>query len=149
MDLTKATVPVVTAFSTLGSSGKAASDALRGFADKTGPLSGSLGKLITAMDTGKDRLQEAGQVGIGGNNLLGFNAATASAGMTMAEYTKLAKESGSTLSSLGGNAQLSSSRLLKLAEDVQTNPISEALLASGVLASELTKTAAIAQLILG
>jgi len=127
--LLNAATPLGTAFLGLSAQGKEAAAAMEfiaGVVNKVNPqIGGALTGFVKTMEAGRESINQASRQGIGGTNLPEFMAQTRAAGFEMAEYGKLLKAQGPSITGLGATAQEGSQRFLKLTRDAIESDIGQ------------------------
>lgn len=116
---------------------------LGGMIPGLGGLSSALGEAGTAALKNKAQLDEAGKIGLGGNNLGLYNRQVAELGVSTADYNKLMKESGNNIGGLAGSAQRSSEAFTRLGADVRESGTGKQLQQLGVTTDELAQITAL------
>lgn len=145
--LLSAVAQTTTAFLGVSNAGHELQGALTGVA---GVLPGKLGSATTSFVNSMEEARQANiqnaKQGIGGLALFDLPAKTREIGLGVDDYRQILTRSGNALNGLGGTAQSSSERLLKLGAEVQETNIGKNLLNSGIIAKdEFQKLAALGQ----
>ena len=116
---------------------------LGGMIPGLGGVASALGEVGTAALKNKTQMDEAGKIGLGGNNLGLYNRQVAELGVSTADYNKLMKESGNNLGGLAGSAQRSSEAFTRFGADVRESGTGKQLQQLGVTTEELAQITAL------
>jgi len=141
--------PLIVGFNRLATGATAAETALAGIgkiASFIPGLSGfgsAIGEAGTALLKNKSQMDEAGKMGLGGNNLGLYNQQVAQLGVTTTEYNQLMKTYGNNINGLAGSAQRSSEAFTKLGSDVRDSGTGRQLQQLGVSTEELAQITAL------
>ena len=141
--------PLIVGFNRLATGATAAETALAGLgkiASFVPGLSGfgsAIGEAGMALLKNKSQMDEAGKMGLGGNNLGLYNQQVAQLGVTTTEYNQLMKNYGNNIGGLAGSAQRSSEAFTKLGSDVRDSGTGRQLQQLGVSTEELAQITAL------
>lgn len=141
--------PLIIGFNRLTTGATAAETALQGIGKLTSLVPGlggfgtAIGEAGSALLKNKTQMDEAGKIGLGGNNLGLYNQQVAQLGVTTTEYNQLMKNYGNNINGLAGSAQRSSEVFTKLGSDVRDSGTGRQLQQLGVGAEELAQITAL------
>jgi hypothetical protein len=141
--------PLIVGFNRLTTGATAAETALQGLGKLTGLVPGlsgfgnAIGEAGSALLKNKTQMDDAGKMGLGGNNLGLYNQQVAQLGVTTTEYNQLMKNYGNNINGLAGSAQRSSEVFTKLGSDVRDSGTGRQLQQLGVGAEELAQITAL------
>jgi hypothetical protein len=141
--------PLIVGFNRLATGATAAETALAGLGKISSFIPGlsgfgsAIGEAGTALLKNKAQMDEAGKMGLGGNNLGLYNQQVAQLGVTTTEYNQLMKNYGNNINGLAGSAQRSSEVFTKLGSDVRDSGTGRQLQQLGVGAEELAQITAL------
>ena len=141
--------PLIIGFNRLTTGATAAETALQGIGKLTGLVPGlsgfgsAIGEAGQALLKNKTQMDEAGKMGLGGNNLGLYNQQVAQLGVTTTQYNQLMNQYGNNINGLAGSAQRSSEVFTKLGSDVRDSGTGRQLQQLGVGAEELAQITAL------
>ena len=141
--------PLIVGFNRLTTGATAAETALQGIGKLTGLVPGlsgfgsAIGEAGQALLKNKTQMDEAGKIGLGGNNLGLYNQQVAQLGVTTTQYNQLMNQYGNNINGLAGSAQRSSEVFTKLGSDVRDSGTGRQLQQLGVGAEELAQITAL------
>ena len=147
-DLAGTITPLYAGFQRLaGASGSAAS-VLEGFSKVAGSIGlGGLGSAVEQVGNSllknKAQMDEAGKIGVGGNDLGKFNRMAAESGQKVGEFTETIVSFKGGLNGLSGNAQRSAETFSKLSGEIQQGALGKQLRELGIESNELANITAL------
>ena len=141
--------PLVIGFNRLTTGATAAETALQAIGKVSSLIPGlsgfgsAIGEAGMALLKNKSQMDEAGKMGLGGNNLGLYNQQVAQLGVTTTEYNQLMKNYGNNINGLAGSAQRSGEMFAKLGSDVRDSGTGRQLQQLGVSTEELAQITAL------
>ena len=141
--------PLIIGFNRLTTGATAAETALQAIGKASSLIPGlsgfgnAIGEAGLALLKNKSQMDEAGKMGLGGNNLGLYNQQVAQLGVTTTEYNQLMKNYGNNIGGLAGSAQRSSEAFTKLGSDVRDSGTGRQLQQLGVSTEELAQITAL------
>ena len=143
------TIPLYNGFQRLSTGASGAASVLKGIGDLSGmiPGLGGFGSAIqqagTSLLENKKQMDEAGKIGVGGNDLGKFNRMAAESGQKVGEFTDTIVSFKGGLNGLAGSAQRSAETFSKLSGEIQQGESGKQLRALGIESNELANITAL------
>jgi hypothetical protein len=151
-DLAGSTVPLITGFNRLTTGATGASTVLEGIGKLSGMIPGLGGFGSAIQEAGnsllknKAQMDEAGKIGVGGNDLGKFNRMAAESGQKVGEFTDTISSMKGGLNGLAGSAQRSAETFSKLSGEIQQGAAGAQLRQLGIDSNELANITALSVL---
>ena len=151
-DLAGSTVPLIAGFNRLATGASGASTVLEGIGKLSGMIPGLGGFGSAVQEAGnsllknKSQMDEAGKIGVGGNDLGKFNRMAAESGQKVGEFTDTIVNMKGGLNGLAGSAQRSAETFSKLSGEIQQGAAGAQLRQLGIDSNELANITALSVL---
>jgi hypothetical protein len=151
-ELAGSTVPLYNGFQRLATGANGASSVLEGIGKLSGMIPGLGGFGSAVQEAGnsllknKAQMDEAGKIGVGGNDLGKFNRMAAESGQKVGEFTDTISNMKGGLNGLAGSAQRSAETFSKLSGEIQQGATGAQLRQLGIDSNELANITALSVL---
>lgn len=147
-DVAGSTVPLIAGFNRLATGANGVSTVLEGFNKVAGAVGlGSLGSAVEQVGNSllknKAQMDEAGKIGVGGNDLGKFNRMAAESGQKVGEFTDTLTGFNGKLNGLAGSSQRSAEQFSKLSGEMQQSETGKQLRELGIGSNELANITAL------